>query len=204
MSYYDDLDIPPTATDADIKRAYRKKANETHPDKGGNASEFAKVAHAYEVLRDPERRQLYDATGKDNRDPIEVVVQNELLKAFAQVLAADTDVEIVKSVRTGFEMALTSIAENEKKVKARKKKLTTKRGKVKTTNAVNIVHMLIDKELAAIDAYLENLKYETKVVKECLKALKTYSEEFKAPEPSLEDLLRRDIYFSGVRINYGR
>ncbi|HMN26056.1 MAG TPA: J domain-containing protein [Ignavibacteriaceae bacterium] len=46
------LEIQPPVTFDVIKKAYRKKANETHPDKGGNAKDFIKVQAAYEILCD--------------------------------------------------------------------------------------------------------------------------------------------------------
>jgi DnaJ family protein A protein 2 len=62
--YYDLLDVSPTASDADLKKAYRKKALRLHPDKGGDPELFKEVTHAYEVLSDPSKRDLYDARGE--------------------------------------------------------------------------------------------------------------------------------------------
>jgi curved DNA-binding protein CbpA len=66
VSLYETLDLandPPPSADV-IKRAYKKKAKETHPDKGGTAEQFAKVSRAYLVLSDPVRRAQYDQTGE--------------------------------------------------------------------------------------------------------------------------------------------
>ena len=63
--YYNDLGITKNATQNDIKKAYRKLALKNHPDKGGDEEEFKKITNAYEVLSDPEKRQLYDKYGKD-------------------------------------------------------------------------------------------------------------------------------------------
>ncbi len=200
MSYYDDLDISPTATPDEIKRAYRQKANEHHPDKGGNAAEFARAARAWEVLRNPERKALYDATGKDKQDPIEQIVQNRLLHAFSQVLSMPNDVEILASVRRGFEQGLAEIAEAKKKARSAKKKIAAKRDKVKTTDEVNLVHQLIDQQLRAIDTHLADLKNEDNLNKLCIKALDTYTEEVKKPEPM--PITLSDVYWRGA--DYGR
>lgn len=48
--YHDILGVNPGATEEDIKKAYRKKAMEAHPDKGGSEEEFQKINEAYEIL----------------------------------------------------------------------------------------------------------------------------------------------------------
>ncbi|KAJ7063047.1 hypothetical protein C8F01DRAFT_1131294 [Mycena amicta] len=62
--FYDLLEVPPSASESDLKKAYRKKALRLHPDKGGDPELFKEVTHAYEVLSDPDRRSIYDARGE--------------------------------------------------------------------------------------------------------------------------------------------
>jgi len=56
--------VPVDASEADLKKAYRKKALRLHPDKGGDPELFKEVTHAYEILSDPDKRSLYDARGE--------------------------------------------------------------------------------------------------------------------------------------------
>ncbi|MGH9047441.1 MAG: DnaJ domain-containing protein, partial [Acidimicrobiales bacterium] len=69
LDLYGLLGVASNATDEEIKRAYRQKARQLHPDaNGGDASaeaRFKEVSLAYEVLRDPERRARYDRFGPE-------------------------------------------------------------------------------------------------------------------------------------------
>ncbi|MGX9340341.1 molecular chaperone DnaJ [Mycoplasma sp. 4044] len=64
--YYEVLEISKTATEKEIKSAYRKLAMQYHPDRNkepGAEEKFKEVSEAYEVLSDPEKRAKYDKFG---------------------------------------------------------------------------------------------------------------------------------------------
>ena len=66
--FYNLLGIKRTATQKEIKKAYRSKSLEYHPDKNkeeGAAEKCAEIAYAYEVLTDEEKKEIYDRHGEE-------------------------------------------------------------------------------------------------------------------------------------------
>ncbi len=67
--YYELLGLGRDATDADIKKAYRRLAIQYHPDRNQGSVEaeekFKQISEAYQVLSDPQQRNLYDRFGKE-------------------------------------------------------------------------------------------------------------------------------------------
>lgn len=61
---YETLSVEKDATDQELKKAYKEKAMETHPDKGGSTEAFDQVRKAYLTLSQPHSRKRYDETGK--------------------------------------------------------------------------------------------------------------------------------------------
>lgn len=65
VNYYDTLKVSPKASGTEIKSAYRRLARKLHPDKNNGSEEtaraFAAIAEAYEVLRSPKERAIYDS-----------------------------------------------------------------------------------------------------------------------------------------------
>lgn len=61
--YYQILGVKPSASQDDVKKAYRRLAHQHHPDKGGNEQKFKEINEAYQVLSNTEKRAQYDKFG---------------------------------------------------------------------------------------------------------------------------------------------
>lgn len=70
--YYEVLGVSKSASDADIKSAYRQLARKHHPDidkTAGAAEKFKELSEAYQILSDPNKRKQYDQFGHTNPNP---------------------------------------------------------------------------------------------------------------------------------------
>lgn len=89
QSLYDIIGVPPTATQDEIKHAYRKKAMQLHPDRNQddpNATEkFQQLSEAYEILKDPAKRERYDKFGSGEEVP-QTPEDIELFEVMTQIL----------------------------------------------------------------------------------------------------------------------
>lgn len=63
-NYYDTLGVSETASDKEIKSAFRKLAAQHHPDKGGDEKKFKEINEAYDTLKNTKKRQEYDTMRK--------------------------------------------------------------------------------------------------------------------------------------------
>ena len=69
LDYYNVLGVPRGASGPEIKKAFRKKAKELHPDQNKDTpnaeAKFKEVNEAYDILKDPRKKEMYDRFGHD-------------------------------------------------------------------------------------------------------------------------------------------
>lgn len=96
MDLYAELEVARDATRKDIRRAYIRLAKYHHPDKGGEADKFARLALAYKTLYDDEQRKKYDDTGEIPAPVKERYA--EIVKVIAKTFTQVLDQGIIKQV----------------------------------------------------------------------------------------------------------
>lgn len=162
MTAYDTLGVSNDATAEEIKSAYKKLAQQHHPDRGGNKDIFLKIQEAYDALSTSERRQHYDATGEATMPPDQSLarIYNYLSAMMLQVIE-QTDIDSVNLLEV---MRLTIISNrnnNESeanKVRTRiKKRERTIARMVKKNGGDNILVSLMESDNKRQQAMLDGL-----------------------------------------------
>lgn len=131
---YEVLGVPKDASKADIRKAFKKKALKTHPDRpGGSKEQHQQLVRAKLVLEDDASRARYDATGEEQEagpDPVE--------KSFMQLvreLLARTDIQQDDMVKVGLKVVDDTLKEQHNavlKMQKEVKNLEKKRGRFVT------------------------------------------------------------------------
>ncbi|KAG8843568.1 hypothetical protein FRB96_003893 [Tulasnella sp. 330] len=84
--YYDVLEVQPDVQDKDLKKAYRKKAMQFHPDKNkdpGAEEKFKEISIAYQMLSDPDTREVYDRHGRESAQDMNDAGEHDAADFFA-------------------------------------------------------------------------------------------------------------------------
>lgn len=180
--HYETLGVSEDATPGEIKRAYRSRAASAHPDKkSGNQDEMVAINHAFDVLGDPKRRLLYDATGQDSQRPIEEQCRGLLMQAFQQALAKGSNT-ILKDVRWFIKEAEAKTVESQREARKAIKELQSRRKKIKSKGKENVFHMIVDQEIKKMEQNIAVMDEGLKVVEVAFKALDDYESDEKEPQ----------------------
>lgn len=138
-NHYEILGVGKDAALDEIKRAYRNKARETHPDCGGGSHEqFVALQRSYATLSDEQTRDRYDRTGCDAGEmTLEEKAQRILCELLIKVIDASSSPEtedVVKIMRDSVQEQLTTIPKTiaAHEAKARKFRVAAKRIKIKS------------------------------------------------------------------------
>ena len=184
---YDELGVSVNATDAEIKKAYREKAKEHHPDKGGDVDKFHKVSEAHQILINPVARKTYNETGqKKKNSPNEIqreaqAVIFEFLKATLESMKEeavyqDLPAFMIEHIKKNLEVFKKEREKNAETAKS----LKNIQKRFKTKGQVDIIHGYLNNEIAQVNATILTLKHKAKVGKAAIKILRGYS--FKTEE----------------------
>lgn len=157
MSHYDTLGVRPGATTDEIKQAFRRRASDAHPDKGGSAEDMAAINRAYETLSDEARRAEYDATGTSSEaGSVQAEARDALITLFRASIE-NSDGDHVGEVRSMLAQHHAGLVRGQADCEKKRTRLVHRRKKVRVKAGENLVHALIDDQVRALDQQLARM-----------------------------------------------
>lgn len=190
MTLYDDLGVDKSADKATIKRAYRKRAQKAHPDRGGDAEKFHQITRAYNVLYDDARRAHYDETGKDGQEDRRGALMARLAALFMQLIEQHdvdrTDIMLLmtQALLSGKQQTKGAITKAEQTIAKyyRAQKRVKKKGV-----GENLFLQMLDGQIGQARRGIEMAKLEIEKLDEMLAIVKDYqySAESGAPHAQM-------------------
>lgn len=179
-SLYEELGVSPRASPEDVRKAHRRMARKHHPDTGGEREAFERVQRAADVLRDPQRRLMYDRTGKAEAEPdnSESGAVQMLVAAFQQALqmgeverrdVIGTACDLLRRQSADLGMAKASVEQDKRRTEQAIKRLKHKGGKA------NHLDFVMRDQLQAIEAALAQIEMNRAAVKRALELANDYS-----------------------------
>ena len=187
MSLYDTLGVPPDASAAEIKKAFRKKAAQNHPDRGGDTEKMAEINRALDILSDPTRREHYDQTGEDgSRIPtLDEFAQNLIIQLFSQAVEKIPDTQNIFVHITGHVVKVQN-SEQQRKAAVQRSitKLERKLKRIKFKGkGKNFIEALMQHQISVLRQECAQIDERHKAADRALEMLKEFDFEVEKLEP---------------------
>lgn len=169
------------STTSEIKKAFRSKSKQHHPDKGGNPDEFQKLKEAYDVLSDPEKRKYYDETGIS---PLETNKNNDILKHLNSYINAVltkqgiTAENLVKNLKSAIENDDSKLTQAKNKTESHMESLKRIVKKKCSGQDRPSLKNISEEIIQGLTADIQKIDYALEINKACLEKIETYKDDF--------------------------
>jgi curved DNA-binding protein CbpA len=186
---YNTLGVEPDASPEEIRRAYRRKAKQEHPDAGGSAEKFGALVKAHRVLSDAEKRARYDRTGEadDGPDNTDQAAMSAIDQILDQLLDKDEPqrIDIVAVIREEIGRNIDHQTGEIRKAMQARRKLERVGGRLTTRAPRNIFKPLLDRKLGHINEGLVTMRQQLAIFERAAKIMEDYAFDAEpAPEPT--------------------
>jgi len=192
---YKELGVTKAASPDEVKSAFRKRAKETHPDRGGNRRDFDRVTRANLVLSDPKRREKYNRTGDIDEDspenaisaPVSIIVGliQTVCQQEAQGAGDVTKSDLVTRMRMTIRDAISNLKGQQKSVEKIAKRMRVVADRMKKRGGgESLIHKAIRSQAASAETHINVLSTQIQAHIDAMTMLEEFEFEFdKASNP---------------------
>jgi len=180
---YERLGVNDDATQEEIKKAYKKKVSECHPDHGGDPEKLIQIVQAYETLGDEKSRKDYDHTGHtvDERNRSIRNTANSIIQLHFHNALSLSDkifqIDVIKKIRMVIVQDIARVNNKEKELKRRKvflEKVQKRMEKKSQNGKLNLFDLVVGEEIKTCEEGQLNLITQRKINKLMLEILDDY------------------------------
>ncbi len=198
MSHYETLGVNKNASKSEIKKAYKKQANKTHPDKkGGSTEAHQALTVAYNVLVDAGKRERYDRGENPTQGTPHSKAETFLIMVFEQLLTEGFKGDLIKEARSRTINAQVNssriIGQQQQSMKA----LSGKLGRIQTEAKDNFFESLLIQKVQLCQNAIDHHEEQLEALREVIDILEEYSDT----KPDVQD--SGPTYFSGTEFRVG-
>jgi curved DNA-binding protein CbpA len=171
-----------------IEKAYRRKAKETHPDRGGDAEAFGRVDRAYRILSHPEARANYDRTGRAEEPRPDETTHHALrilsgclsvvLAALLEQNGKAENEDVVAHLRTALGNMRKELKGNRERMEKARKHLEEIVGRVEAAEGESVLVLAARGHLAQVEQQLAGVAQEEKWLEAAADILKRHRYRF--------------------------
>ena len=178
LDLYEALNLTKDANIDEIKLSYRNLAKLHHPDKGGDTEKFQKIALAYEILSDPKRKEKYDTTGAQEKEPVfekkfQSLVDHLLLQIISQPFNDLKIVDVVFLIQDSVNDGLKVYLGQKKEAQDCLNKLLTIQERLSTIYDKSVINA-VELRISAFNKTISSLSDEISFVSLCIEKLQDY------------------------------
>jgi DnaJ-class molecular chaperone len=172
---YKVLGVDNEAPAEDIKKQFKAKSKESHPDRGGSPEDFESVRKAYEILTDPAKRKMWD----DYRLAGTLDIENEARMVASRIAVQTLDTypdscDFDKEMHEVFKKCLRDIAEEIRDAKQKKERLEKRYKAIRKKPVDDFISADIERAINARDVQIRQRNLNLEIHKKAFELLKGY------------------------------
>jgi curved DNA-binding protein CbpA len=213
MNLYEILGVKANATIEDIKAAYKKRAKECHPDKGGSNDEFAALSEAFEILSNPRRRKFYDEHDVhftvSEEEAITMRAMNQLENTIIALVEKYGEkiiyVDIMQAMKEGARGSIKECKVNIRKTIKQKRLFKKVKSRLKHVESKEThLHFAIHEKIKFLNKQINRWDAEIKVALKALEIIDKHEFKFEDMEPETgRSTTDTRSFYSGVKFHVG-